>query len=162
VSGTGRFTGNVTAPTFIGNLSGSADLLTPINATTSKSFWNPQSLTYQAFGQSFSNSNISSDTGDLTLWLRPSIYNSGSTELCMMIDGDYYSGIGQYKVLNTGNFTNLNQLPTRNFSDLQNKPTTLSGYGITDAANIDHTHSNYLLGNYKSYGSVIGDDGTDG
>jgi hypothetical protein len=33
----------------------------------------------------------------------------------------------------SGNFTNLNQLTTRNFSDLQNKPTTLSGYGITDA-----------------------------
>lgn len=33
----------------------------------------------------------------------------------------------------SANFTNLNQLTTRNYSDLQNKPTTLSGYGITDA-----------------------------
>jgi hypothetical protein len=37
------------------------------------------------------------------------------------------------KLYHSGNFTNLNQLTTRNFSDLQNKPTTLSGYGITDA-----------------------------
>jgi hypothetical protein len=36
-------------------------------------------------------------------------------------------------IYHSGNFTNLNQLATRNFSDLQNKPTTLSGYGITDA-----------------------------
>lgn len=41
--------------------------------------------------------------------------------------------INRYTVWNAGNFTNLNQLTTRNFSDLQNKPTTLSGYGITDA-----------------------------
>lgn len=40
----------------------------------------------------------------------------------------------------TGNFTDLNfsgsnlsSIATRNFSDLQSKPTTLSGYGITDA-----------------------------
>src|SRR5215831_9583271 len=33
------------------------------------------------------------------------------------------------------NFTggNLNSIPTRNFVDIQNKPTTLAGYGITDA-----------------------------
>jgi hypothetical protein len=34
-------------------------------------------------------------------------------------------------IYHSGNFTNLNQLTTRNFSDLQNKPTTLSGYGIS-------------------------------
>ena len=43
---------------------------------------------------------------------------------------------GNWGSLNTiwdsGNLTNLNQLTTRNFSDLQNKPTTLGGYGITD------------------------------
>jgi len=37
------------------------------------------------------------------------------------------------KIWHNGNFTNLNQLTTRNFSDLQNKPTTIAGYGITDA-----------------------------
>lgn len=31
-----------------------------------------------------------------------------------------------------GNLNNLSQLPTRNFADLQNKPTTLAGYGVTD------------------------------
>lgn len=36
-------------------------------------------------------------------------------------------------IWDSSNFTNLNQLTTRNFSDLQSKPTTLSGYGITDA-----------------------------
>lgn len=38
------------------------------------------------------------------------------------------------KVWDSSNFTNLNQLTTRNFSDLQSKPTTLTGYGITDGA----------------------------
>lgn len=38
------------------------------------------------------------------------------------------------KVWDSSNFTNLNQLTTRNFSDLQGKPTTLTGYGITDGA----------------------------
>jgi hypothetical protein len=38
-----------------------------------------------------------------------------------------------YTIYHSGNLTNLNQLSTRNFSDLQNKPITLSGYGITDA-----------------------------
>ena len=41
--------------------------------------------------------------------------------------------INRYTVWNAGNFTNLNQLTTRNFNDLQNKPTTLGGYGITDS-----------------------------
>lgn len=41
--------------------------------------------------------------------------------------------VNRYTVWNAGNFTNLNQLTTRNFNDLQNIPTTLSGYGITDA-----------------------------
>lgn len=42
-------------------------------------------------------------------------------------------GTNIYTIWDSGNFTNLNQLTTRNFSDLQNIPTTLSGYGITDA-----------------------------
>jgi len=44
------------------------------------------------------------------------------------------------EIYTTGNLTNLNQLTTRNFSDLQNKPTTLSGYGITDALSSSSSH----------------------
>jgi hypothetical protein len=40
------------------------------------------------------------------------------------------------KIWDSINFTNLNQLTTRNFSDIQNKPTTVSGYGITDAGTL--------------------------
>ena len=36
------------------------------------------------------------------------------------------------------------------FSEVGSKPTTLSGYGITDAASKDHTHSQYLTGITKS------------
>ncbi|HMI02909.1 MAG TPA: hypothetical protein VK541_10530 [Pedobacter sp.] len=38
------------------------------------------------------------------------------------------------KVWDSSNLTNLNQITMRNFSDLQGRPTTLTGYGITDGA----------------------------
>ena len=42
-----------------------------------------------------------SDSGDLVLGLRQGVYTTSSTELCMMIDGDYYS-MG-YKVAHANN-----------------------------------------------------------
>ncbi len=53
-------------------------------------------------------------------------------------------GTSIYTMWDSGNFTNLNQLTTRNFSDLQNKPTTLGGYGITDAYTKTYTDATYL------------------
>jgi hypothetical protein len=47
------------------------------------------------------------------------------------IDGTFTTWKELY---HSGNLNNLNQLSTRNFSDLQSKPTTLTGYGITDGA----------------------------
>lgn len=50
--------------------------------------------------------------------------------------------------------SSLAQLQTRNFSDLQNRPTTLSGYGITDAApRADPVFSGTITGST----SVLGD-----
>lgn len=54
------------------------------------------------WGQSFKDTSIGSDTGDLVLAVRPGQYTSGKTELCMMIDGDYYS-MG-HKVIHAGNY----------------------------------------------------------
>jgi hypothetical protein len=54
------------------------------------------------WGQSFFDSSIGSDSGDLVLGLRTGEYTSGGTELSMMIDGDYYS-MGN-KVLHAGNY----------------------------------------------------------
>jgi hypothetical protein len=83
-----------------------ATILKAINATsTGVSNWNPGGLTYQAWGQYFINSAISADSGDITIWMRPSQYSGGGTELNMYIDGDYYSGTGAYKVLNAGNYS---------------------------------------------------------
>ncbi len=45
----------------------------------------------------------------------------------------YQNGTGSYSIWHSGNLNNLNQLTTRNYSDLQNKPTTLAGLGVTDA-----------------------------
>lgn len=55
------------------------------------------------WGQSFKDTSIGNDTGDLVLALRAGQYTSGGTELCMMIDGDYYS-MGN-KVLHAGNYS---------------------------------------------------------
>ena len=99
----GTNTGDQT--TITGN-AGSATLLKSINTTTSiLSNWNPQSLTYQAWGQAWAHSSISADTGDMVLWLRAGQYSAGGTEVCMMIDGDYYAGSGAQKVLHAGNYT---------------------------------------------------------
>lgn len=54
------------------------------------------------WGQSFKDTSIGSDTGDIVLAVRAGQYTSGSTELCVMIDGDYYS-MGN-KVLHAGNY----------------------------------------------------------
>jgi hypothetical protein len=56
------------------------------------------------WGQSWRDSAIGTDSGDMVLALRPGVYTTGSTELCMMIDGDYYS-MGK-KVLHEGNYNN--------------------------------------------------------
>ena len=55
------------------------------------------------WGQSFKDTSIGSDTGDIVLAVRAGQYTSGGTELCVMIDGDYYS-MGN-KVLHAGNYT---------------------------------------------------------
>lgn len=55
------------------------------------------------WGQAFSDSAIGSDSGDIVLAVRPGVYTSGGTELCVCIDGDYYS-MGN-KVLHAGNYT---------------------------------------------------------
>ncbi len=70
-----------------------ANLINPHQniTSTNKSTWDPTNSGKIIWGQQFINNSISIDTGDLTLFLRPSAYSSGSTELCMNIDGDYYS-----------------------------------------------------------------------
>jgi hypothetical protein len=79
-------------------------------------------------------------------------------------------------IYHSGNFTNLNQLPTRNFSDLQNKPTTLAGYGISvsdvltqlktvdgsgsglDADLLDGLHRTNLYSGVSNFINVIGNN----
>lgn len=70
--------------------------------------WNPQSLTYQAWGENFINYNISNDQGRIVWWLRPGVYGGSGTELNVTINGDFYSN--NNKVWHAGNLTNNNQL----------------------------------------------------
>jgi len=81
---------------------------TTINSSIA-STWAPSPLTSQTFvwGQKFTKSSISSDTGDIVWYLRAGQYPAGGTELCVAIDGDFYSGGDSsgntYRVLNTYN-----------------------------------------------------------
>ena len=85
-----------------------AKFIKPHQYTTSTgvSSWTPSGTGKVIWGQKFVNSSISTDTGDLVLTLRPSVYNSGTTELCMHIDGDYYSNGN--KVIHSGNIGSQN------------------------------------------------------
>ena len=67
-------------------------------------------------------------------------YNAGAFRYRSLAEVGYpeintQNSFGNYSwktLWHSGNLNNLNQLTTRNFSDLQSKPTTLAGYGITD------------------------------
>ena len=112
---------------FIGNLTGNADsasLLKMQGGTSSGvSTWRPLKYPTKVWGQYFVDTAISEDCGDIVYYLRNGEYYSGSTELCIAIDGDYYAGLSPegnpYKVLHAGNYTDY-------------------------CASIGHTHSNVL------------------
>ena len=118
--------------TFYGNLIG--------NATSATGLQYARTIWGQAFD---GNSNVSGTldlgSGDLTWggWGAGKATLAGVPNGVMIYPkGNAYTGevyINGNLIYHTGNFTNLNQLTTRNFSDLQNKPTTIGGYGITDA-----------------------------
>ncbi len=102
----------ITSTEFVGRLTGNADSATLLkihnnitsNSTrsTAASTWNGGiTMTSYVWGQRWIDTGISSDSGDLQLGLRASLYSTGATELCMMIDGDYYS-MGK-KVAHSGN-----------------------------------------------------------
>ena len=84
-----------------------ASLLTKQGGTsTDIASWNPKSSWIKVWGQKFTDTSISSDTGDILYYLRSASYSSSGTELCVCIDGDYYAGTGQYKVIHEGNISN--------------------------------------------------------
>lgn len=148
-------TGTVTATKFVGSLQGNADtasLLSIHNSltntstrSTAASSWNGSVSGLQyVWGQSFKDTSIGSDTGDLVLGLRAGEYTSGGTELCMMIDGDYYS-LGK-KVLHAGNYTDytvtktgsgasgtwgINITGNSSYADGSNYTYRLNGRGVT-------------------------------
>lgn len=73
-----------------------ASRLNPFSGvTTNDSSWDgaaeTASGTATVYKQAFKASGLGTDSGDIVLKLRASKYTSGGTELCMMIDGDYYS-----------------------------------------------------------------------
>lgn len=76
----------------------------------------------RGWSQRFKHTGIGSDTGDINFWLRPAAYSSGGTELCIMIDGDFYGHTGSKRVAYT------DELPS-----VSNKQITIqaSGKGLS-------------------------------
>lgn len=101
---------NITGSAATASSASSASLLSIHNSITNTSTRSTFASTWTGgisglkyvWGQSWKDTSISSDPGDLVLGLRPAQYSSG-TELCMMIDGDYYA-MGN-KVLHAGNIS---------------------------------------------------------
>ena len=103
---------NITSTKFTGALTGNADSATLLaihngvtntatRSTAASSWTGGITMTSYVWGQRWVDTSITSDSGDLQLGLRPSVYATNGTELCMMIDGDYYS-MGK-KVAHSGN-----------------------------------------------------------
>ena len=90
---------------YYNGIASQSNLINPHQNVTStgRSTWSPSGTGKVIWGQNFVNNTISNDTGDLVLSLRPSVYSSRNTELCMHIDGDYYSNGN--KVIHSGNFS---------------------------------------------------------
>lgn len=101
---------NITGNAATASFASSASLLSIHNTVTNTSTRSVAASTWTGsvsglkyvWGEAFKDTSIGSDTGDLVLGLRAGQYTSGGTELCMMIDGDYYS-MGN-KVLHAGNY----------------------------------------------------------
>ena len=59
--------------------------------STQRSDWDGAvSGMYYVWGQRWKDTTIGSDTGDIQFGLRAGKYTSGGSELCIMIDGDFY------------------------------------------------------------------------
>ena len=136
----------ITADNITQYKSGSTNLLAIHNTLTTNSTrligtssWNGavSGLNY-VWGQSFADTSISNDPGDLVLGLRPAQYSSGA-ELCMMIDGDYYS-MGN-KVLHAGNWSSYCAAKSHSHSYLPLSGGTMTGhlYAISELT-WNHAH----------------------
>lgn len=131
-------------------------------AYTSMSSWNGavSGMKY-VWGQSFFDSSIGTDSGDLVFGLRAGEYSSGGTELCIMLDGDYYS-MGN-KVLHAGNYTNYAATKNHNHNSTYVKKSGDTMSGALNFANgtWNNVGDDCALGDYNHAG-VIGIKGLNG
>lgn len=127
-------TGSGASGTWAINISGTANLLALHNGVTNTTTRSTLASTWTGgvsglkyvWGQAWKDTAIGSDTGDLVLGLRSGVYTSGGTELCMMIDGDYYS-MGN-KVLHAGNYSDYAAAKSHSHSYLPLSGGTLTGH----------------------------------
>lgn len=156
--------GYITASASITGNAASASLIKPTTGTGVASSWVSLTSYTKVWSEAFNVSSLGSDTGDIALYLRSGVYTKNSAELCVAIDGDFYAQTGSKKVLHEGNYTDYAYSKTTidskfsglgtfayksslAFSDLTGKPTTIGGFGITDAytkSQVDSALGGYL------------------
>lgn len=140
--------GFITSSASITGNAATASLIKPTSGTYQASTWNPLTSYTKIWGEAFINSAITSDSGDMIFYLRPSVYNSGTTELCVAIDGDFYAQTGTKKVWHEGNFTPSNYLLASSYTaaDVLAKLKTVDGSGTgLDADFLDGKHLSDIL-----------------
>jgi flagellar basal body rod protein FlgC len=142
--------------------SGSTLLLYGTNVSSvSTSTWNPQNLTYQAWGQTFVNTAVGSgDGGKIVMWLRAGQYTSGAAELNLTVNGDFYSN--NNKVWHAGNLTSGQVISILGYTPY-NGTTNPNGYitlaNVSNFATQSWVSSNYL-GLHSRADLALGLDGT--
>ena len=105
---------------------------TSINQTTDRAFiqYHPYGVTLSAEG-TLPTIGTTGESGKLVIGVGNDADDMVYIQAPSTTGIKHIVGTSIYTIWDSGNFTNLNQLTTRNFSDLQNKPTTLDGYNIT-------------------------------
>lgn len=128
----GTVTGSVSVSGSITNLSNSGGGI----------FWNPYAES-ASDGSDAASISVATSGGSTVMTIKQQ--NDANDYINFLVNSSTNGvRINNNAIFHAGNFTNLNQLTTRNFSDLQNKPTTLSGYGITDAYTTSSADNTFL------------------
>ena len=133
---------DLTAPKFIGNLQGNADTATSANITSTKygvAYYSNTTGTFASLGVGTSGQFLKTNgSGSAPAWttIDKSTVGLGNVENTALSTWTGSSNITTIGTLSSG---------TVPWARLSNTPTTLAGYGITDAADSSHNHNSTYL-----------------
>jgi|TARA_E500000178_G_scaffold354165_1_gene422225 hypothetical protein len=102
-----------------------------IGTSANKGDGDPLRVAFDKINKNFAELNVTNTKRDIN----GSVFADDSTLLVDAVNGTITAAVlvGTLPALNGSNLTNLT-IPSQTFASLTSKPTTLAGYGITDAA----------------------------